>query len=91
MSLAGAICPAGTLPSTTATHRRFPVKPLGKQPVRNVSFCVPFVAFGILRYLYLVDARNEGGDPARLLIRDMPLLLTVLLWIAADVILLYFL
>jgi len=51
---------------------------------------VPFVAFGILRYLYLVDARNEGGDPARLLIRDMPLLLTVLLWIAADVILLYF-
>jgi 4-hydroxybenzoate polyprenyltransferase len=51
---------------------------------------VPFVAFGILRYLYLVDARNEGGDPARLLIRDMPLLLTVLLWIAADVILLYY-
>jgi hypothetical protein len=50
---------------------------------------VPFAAFGILRYLYLVDARNEGGDPARLLIRDMPLLLTVLLWIAADVVLLY--
>jgi len=25
---------------------------------------VPFVAFGILRYLYLIDARNEGGDPA---------------------------
>ena len=51
---------------------------------------VPFVAFGILRYLYLVDSRNEGGDPARLLIRDKPLLLTMLLWIAADVILLYF-
>ncbi len=51
---------------------------------------VPFVAFGILRYLYLVDARNEGGDPARLLIRDKPLLATVLLWIAADIILLYF-
>jgi 4-hydroxybenzoate polyprenyltransferase len=51
---------------------------------------LPFVAFGILRYLYLIDARNEGGDPARTLIRDTPLLLTVLLWIAADVILLYF-
>jgi 4-hydroxybenzoate polyprenyltransferase len=50
---------------------------------------VPFVAFGILRYLYLVDAHNEGGDPARLMIRDRPLLLTILLWIAADVILLY--
>jgi 4-hydroxybenzoate polyprenyltransferase len=50
---------------------------------------VPFVACGILRYLYLVDARNEGGDPACLLIRDTPLLLTVLLWIATAVILLY--
>jgi 4-hydroxybenzoate polyprenyltransferase len=50
---------------------------------------VPFVAFGILRYLYLIDEHNEGGDPARLLMRDRPLLAAVLLWIAADVILLY--
>ena len=61
-----------------------------KLGTRYLYLTVPFVAFGILRYLYLVDARKEGGDPARLLIRDMPLLLTVLLWIAADVILLYF-
>ncbi len=61
-----------------------------KLGTRYLYWTVPFVAFGILRYLYLVDARNEGGDPARLLIRDTPLLLTVLLWIAADVILLYF-
>ena len=58
-----------------------------KLGTRHLYLTVPFVAFGILRYLYLVDARNEGGDPARLLIRDRPLLLTVLLWIAADVIL----
>jgi 4-hydroxybenzoate polyprenyltransferase len=61
-----------------------------KLGTRYLYLTVPFVAFGILRYLYLVDARNEGGDPARLLIRDLPMLLTVLLWIAADVILLYF-
>jgi 4-hydroxybenzoate polyprenyltransferase len=61
-----------------------------KLGTRYLYLTVPFVAFGILRYLYLVDARNEGGDPACLLIRDLPLLLTVLLWIAADVILLYF-
>jgi 4-hydroxybenzoate polyprenyltransferase len=60
-----------------------------KLGTRYLYLTVPLVAFGILRYLYLVDARNEGGDPARLLIRDTPLLLTVLLWIAADVILLY--
>jgi 4-hydroxybenzoate polyprenyltransferase len=61
-----------------------------KLGTRYLYLTVPFVAFGILRYLYLVDVRNEGGDPARILIRDSPLLLTVLLWIAADVILLYF-
>src|SRR5262249_46188402 len=51
---------------------------------------VPFVAFGILRYLYLIDERNEGGDPARLLLQDKPLLLAVVMWISADIILLYF-
>ena len=60
-----------------------------KLGTHRLALTVPFVAFGILRYLYLIDARDEGGDPARLLIRDVPLLLTVLLWIAADVILLY--
>jgi 4-hydroxybenzoate polyprenyltransferase len=37
-----------------------------KLGTRYLYLTVPFVAFGILRYLYLVDARNEGGDPARL-------------------------
>ncbi len=50
---------------------------------------VPFVAFGILRYLYLIDERNEGGDPARLLLRDGPLLLAVAGWIVTDLALLY--
>lgn len=61
-----------------------------KLGTRDLYLTLPFVAFGLLRYLYLIDARNEGGDPARTLIRDTPLLLTVLLWIAADMILLYF-
>lgn len=50
---------------------------------------VPFVAFGILRYLYLVDERNEGGDPARLLLNDRQLQICIALWLAAEVALLY--
>ena len=61
-----------------------------KLGTRHLYLTVPFVAFGILRYLYLIDERNEGGDPARLLTRDKPLLLAVVLWILADVVLLYF-
>jgi 4-hydroxybenzoate polyprenyltransferase len=56
---------------------------------RYLYLTVPFVAFGILRYLYLIDEHNEGGDPARLLLRDRPLLASVVLWIAADIVLLY--
>lgn len=50
---------------------------------------VPFVAFGILRYLYLIDERNEGGDPAYVLMHDPPLLAAVILWIVTDLVLLY--
>jgi decaprenyl-phosphate phosphoribosyltransferase len=60
-----------------------------KLHTRYLYLTVPFVAFGILRYLYLIDEHNEGGDPARLLLRDRPLLGAVMLWIAADIVLLY--
>ncbi len=56
----------------------------------HLYLTVPFVAFGILRYLYLIDEHNEGGDPARLLMRDRPLMLAVVLWILTDIVLLYF-
>ena len=51
---------------------------------------VPYVAFGILRYLYLVDQKNEGGDPARMLLDDRPLLICMMLWIVTEIIFIYF-
>jgi hypothetical protein len=50
---------------------------------------VPFVLFGIFRYLYLVHQREEGGNPTQLLLRDQPLLIDVLLWIVTASLLLY--
>jgi 4-hydroxybenzoate polyprenyltransferase len=61
-----------------------------KLHTQHLFLTVPFVAFGILRYLYLVNDCNEGGDPARLVVRDRPLLVSIILWIIADVLLLYF-
>jgi len=61
-----------------------------KLGTRHLYLTVPFVAFGILRYLYLIDERNEGGDPAIALLSDRPLMLAVALWILTDVALLYF-
>jgi 4-hydroxybenzoate polyprenyltransferase len=50
---------------------------------------IPFVLFGIFRYLYLVHQREEGGNPTQLLLTDQPLLIDVLLWIATASLLLY--
>ena len=41
---------------------------------------VPFVVFAIMRYLYLLVSKGEGGAPETLLWRDMPLLIAVVLW-----------
>ncbi len=60
-----------------------------KLGTRHLYLTVPFVAFGILRYLYLIDERNEGGDPASELLHDLPLILAVALWILTDIALLY--
>ncbi|MDX2166362.1 MAG: decaprenyl-phosphate phosphoribosyltransferase [Deltaproteobacteria bacterium] len=50
---------------------------------------IPFVLFGIFRYLYLVHQKEEGGDPTQLLLSDQPLLLDVVLWILTAAIVLY--
>lgn len=61
-----------------------------KLHTQHLFLTVPFVAFGILRYLHLVNDCDEGGDPARLVLRDRPLLVSIILWVIADVLLLYF-
>jgi 4-hydroxybenzoate polyprenyltransferase len=44
---------------------------------------LPFVLYGVFRYLYLIYRRSEGGEPELLLIRDLPLLIDIILWAAA--------
>ena len=61
-----------------------------KLRTRHLYLTVPFVAFGILRYLYLIDERDEGGDPALVLLHDRPLMFAVALWILTEIALLYF-
>lgn len=41
---------------------------------------IPFVLYGIFRYLYLIKMRNAGGEPEELLLKDRPLQATILLW-----------
>jgi len=61
---------------------------VAKFGTRKLIYTVPFVLYGIFRYLYLIYLKAEGGSPESLIIKDKPLLLDLFLWIAAAVLIL---
>jgi 4-hydroxybenzoate polyprenyltransferase len=52
---------------------------------------IPFLIYGIFRYMYLIHVRNEGGAPEEILLRDRPFQLTLVLFVITAFIALYFL
>jgi len=56
---------------------------------RNLVFTVPFVLYGVLRYLYLVYRKGEGGEPETTLLTDPALLASVALWVSVAGIIIY--
>jgi 4-hydroxybenzoate polyprenyltransferase len=56
---------------------------------RNLILTVPFVLYGIYRYLYLVYRKDQGGAPERVFSSDVPLILDILLYMASVVVILY--
>jgi 4-hydroxybenzoate polyprenyltransferase len=54
-----------------------------KFPSGLMPLTIPFVLYGIFRYLFLVYRRGEGGEPEAILLRDRPLMAGIVLWAAA--------
>jgi 4-hydroxybenzoate polyprenyltransferase len=50
---------------------------------------IPFVVYGVFRYLYLIHKEDKGGSPTHVLITDRPILLTVILWLLTVILILY--
>jgi len=48
---------------------------------QSMMLTIPFVAYGVLRYLYLLHVRGVGESPEEILIRDKPLLINIFLWL----------
>jgi len=42
---------------------------------------IPFVVFGVFRYMFLIYRQNNGGDPAEVLLKDRAMLIDIALWI----------
>ncbi len=64
-------------------------KTVAKFGSSRLIYTVPFVLYGIFRYLYLIHKKGEGGSPEFLILKDKPFLAGILLWIASVVIILY--
>jgi 4-hydroxybenzoate polyprenyltransferase len=57
---------------------------------RRLGLTIPFVLYGIFRYLYLVHQKRGGGSPSTMLVTDRPLLACVALWALSVAVILYF-
>lgn len=56
---------------------------------RTMMLTIPFVLYGIFRYLYLIHIKGEGGAPDELVLTDRPLQVTFGLWGLSALLILY--
>lgn len=54
----------------------------------DLIYTLPFVIYGIFRYLYLLHHQGQGGDPSRDLLTDSHLLVTLAGWLLTTILML---
>jgi 4-hydroxybenzoate polyprenyltransferase len=79
--------------STVVAYTFYTVSPevSDKLEARHLELTIPFVIYGIFRYLYLIHQEERGGSPTKLLISDGPILVNILLWFCCTIGILLFL
>lgn len=75
--------------TTVLTYALYTFSAEGLPTDHSMMLTVPFVVYGIFRYLYLVHVRGEGGAPEEVLLKDRPMEVAILLWGIVVVLILY--
>lgn len=77
--------------STVVTYALYTLSPdvQNKFPGKRLEMTIPFVLFGIFRYLHLIHHGEQGGNPARSLFTDPVLFSVVLFWAASVILIIY--
>ena len=55
----------------------------------TMMLTIPFVIYGIFRYLYLLQVKHYGGEPEEVLLKDRPLQATIVLWLLSVLVIFY--
>ncbi|CAH1208898.1 Decaprenyl-phosphate phosphoribosyltransferase [Paenibacillus sp. JJ-223] len=71
---------------TTATIISYSLFTFTSNRTIHLMWTIPLVIYGMFRYLYLVHMKNKGGSPDRVLFEDKPILITVILYVAAVIV-----
>jgi len=69
-----------TATATVVSYLLYTIETRAKFGTDALILTVPFVAFALFRYLFLLHRRGEGGRPESLLFSDKPLLLAIIAW-----------
>lgn len=79
-----AICAAGTL----ITYGLYTVdeSTIRIHHTENLIWTMPIIAFGIFRYLFLIQNLGKGEDTSKDLLNDVPMLLAVFCWVTSVVV-----
>ncbi|MFC1600722.1 decaprenyl-phosphate phosphoribosyltransferase [Candidatus Sumerlaeota bacterium] len=76
--------------TTTSTVLTYALYAISQEAKPGIIYTLPFVLYGIFRYLYLVYQRDEGGAPESTLLRDPLMIVNIVLWLSSMVYIFYF-
>lgn len=68
------------LASILVSYSMYTFQAEGLPDDKSMMLTIPFVLFGLSRYLYLVLVKGEGGAPEEILLRDRQFQINILLW-----------
>jgi 4-hydroxybenzoate polyprenyltransferase len=75
--------------STLLTYALYTFSAPNLPPNHTMMLTIPFVLYGIFRYLYLIHVKGMGGAPEEIVLSDRPLQATIALWGVSVVIVMY--
>ena len=69
-------------PSTLLVYILYTFTAFNVPENQAMMLTIPFVAYGLFRYIYLVHVKVLGENPEDILVSDMPLITSIALWLA---------